>query len=320
MSSSTTSLTPETADPSGEPDPARVACTVIIVTHNSARHVERLIDSVHEAARSVGIRCLVVDNGSRDDTVGVVRSRSDVEVVEAGRNLGYAGAINVGRAHADPRSSLLILNPDLEFEPGAISHLYDALKEPQVGVAVPMLLNQDGTLYLTLRREPSVTRALGDAIFGSRFHRRPDWLGETIRDRHAYESPRDVAWAGGAAMLVSAGCNDAVGDWDERRFFLYSEETDFAARARDCGYRVRYVPSARARHEDGGSGRTPALSALLAVNRVRYYEKYHRRPLTSLFRIAVGLHHLLRAFKPDDRLAFRTVCRRSAWSRLPGRA
>ena len=49
-----------------------------------------------------------------------------------------------------------------------------------------------------------------------------------------------------------------------------------------CGYRVRYVPTARARHEDGGSGRSPALGALLAVNRVRYYEKYHRRPATSL--------------------------------------
>ena len=49
-----------------------------------------------------------------------------------------------------------------------------------------------------------------------------------------------------------------------------------------------------ANHEDGGSGRSPELGALLAVNRIRLYEKYHRRPSTSLFRATVVLHYLLR--------------------------
>ena len=180
-----------------------------------------------------------------------------------------------------------------------------------------MLLSDDGSLYLSTRREPSLIGALGDGLFGSHWPGRPGWLSETIRDSLAYQQPRDVAWAGGAALLISAACNDAVGDWDDGRFFLYSEETDFAARARCCGYRVRYVPTARARHEDGGSGRSPALVALMAVNRVRYYEKYHRRPATSLFRAVVALHYLLRCADPDQWAALKTLIRRSRWFDLP---
>jgi len=295
-----------------------VDCAVIIISYNSARHIARLLDSLPSATSGLRTRCLVVDNGSQDDTVSIVRSRDDVAAIEAGQNLGYAGAINVGRAQAGPASSLLVLNPDLVLEPGAVLQLYRALDEPEVGIAVPMLVTDEGNLYPSLRREPSVARALGEALFGSQWPNRPGWLSETIRDRQAYQDQLDVAWAGGAALLISASCNDAVGDWDDGRFFLYSEETDFAARARRRGYRVRYIPTARVRHEDGGSGRSPALGALMAVNRVRYYQKYHREPATSMFRASVILQYLLRSADPDKRVALKMLLRKTRWSGLPG--
>jgi dTDP-4-amino-4,6-dideoxygalactose transaminase/GT2 family glycosyltransferase len=293
-------------------------CGIIIVSYNSGRHIDKLLDSLPAATRGLRTRCLVVDNDSDDDTSSIVRSRDHVLVTEAGRNLGYAGAINLGRSLIGPCSSLLILNPDLVLEPGAVVRLYRALDRPGAGVTVPTLLDREGGLYPSLRREPSLTRALGDALFGSRWPRRPGWLSDTIRDPAAYQRPGEVAWAGGAALLISAPCHDAVGDWDDGRFFLYSEETDFAARARRCGYRIRYVPAARARHEGGGSGRSPALGALMAVNRIRYYEKYHRRPATCLFRALVALHHLGRFARPDHRVALRAVIQRSRWPALPG--
>ena len=292
-------------------------CGIIVICYNSARHIEKLLDSLPAAASGLRTRCVVVDNNSQDETMSIVRSRDDAVAIEAGRNLGYAGAINLARTLVGSCSSLLILNPDLVLEAGAVDQLYQALDQPGVGVAVPMLLSNDGSLYPSTRREPSLTRALGDALFGARWPGRPGWLGETVRGGLAYQYPRDVAWAGGAALLISAACNDAVGDWDDGRFFLYSEETDFAARARRCGYRVRYVPTARVRHEDGGSGRSPALGALMAVNRVRYYEKYHRRPATSFFRASVVLHYLLRSVDPDQRAALRALIRRSRWHELP---
>ncbi|MFZ0092094.1 MAG: hypothetical protein WAL63_21525, partial [Solirubrobacteraceae bacterium] len=168
-----------------------------------------------------------------------------------------------------------------------------------------------------LRREPSPTRALGDALFGRRFPGRPGWLSEMIYEDGAYRCPTDVAWAGGAVLLISSDCDSTVGDWDSERFFLYSEETDFFRRARRCGYKVRSVPGAYARHVGGGSGTSPALAALLAVNRIRYYQKYHGRAMSSLFRAAVLIHYLLRSRSTPEREALRAVFRRSRWSWLP---
>ena len=295
-----------------------VDCAIVIVTYNSARHVGKLLDSLSAATDGLRTRCVVVDNNSSDETISIVRSRNEVIAIEVGRNVGYSAAINIARKSIGYCSSLLILNPDLVLEPRAVIQLYRALDEPAVGIAVPLLFNIDGSLYLSTRREPSVLRAIGEAFFGARWPGRPGWLSETIRDSHVYQLSRDVTWAAGAALLISAECNDAVGEWDADRFFLYSEEIDFAARARRCGYRVRYVPTARAYHEGGGSGRSPALNALMAVNRIRYYEKYHRRPVTSLFRAAVALHYLVRSANPDQRIALRAVMRRSRWRGLPG--
>ena len=262
---------------------------------------------------------MLVDNASSDGTVAVARRRREVTVIEAGANLGYSGAINLGRAHSGPFASLLIVNPDLVLEPGSIERLFRAISEPGVGIAVPKLLEPDGTLYLTLRRDPSISRALGDALLGARFlPQRPGWLSETLRNPRDYEHEQDAAWATGAIMLVSAECDSAVGSWDDRRFFLYSEETDYATRARRSGYTVRYVPTAQVRHDGGGSGSSPTLGALLAINKIRYFEKYHQAPTTWLFRLVIALHHLLRANDPTERAALRAVLRRSEWAQLPG--
>jgi N-acetylglucosaminyl-diphospho-decaprenol L-rhamnosyltransferase len=295
-----------------------IECGIVIVSYNSARHIERLLDSVAAAAGELRIYCVVVDNGSSDETMSILRSRSDITIVEAGQNLGYSGAINIGRKVIGCNYPLLILNPDAVLEAGAIARMCQVLDDPAVGIVLPTLLDNDGNLYLSLRREPSLARALGEALFGHRLPGRPGWLSETVRDRRTYRELHDAEWGTGAAMLISAACNDVVGDWDDMRFFLYSEETDFAARARRHGYRVRYTPEARIRHEGSGSGQSSALAALMAVNRLRYYEKYHRRPKTSLFRAVVTLHYLIRCANPQHRTSLKAVLRRSEWSALPG--
>jgi N-acetylglucosaminyl-diphospho-decaprenol L-rhamnosyltransferase len=296
-------------------DRSPVDCAVLVVTYNSATHVVDLLDSLPAAAGGLSLRAVVVDNGSTDGTVAVLRDRPDVHCIEAGANLGYAGGINLARRHAGPCASVMVLNPDLVLEADAIAQLAATLRDPAVGVAVPMILNLTGGLELTLRREPSLGRAIGDALFGHRLPHRPGWLSETVRDERAYRNRHSVDWAGGAAAMVSAGCDAAVGPWDER-FFLYSEEVDYAARVRAAGFRIEYVPTARIRHHEGGSGSSAALTALLAVNRIRYVAKHGRG--SRVFQAAVALHELLRAYDPAHRFALRTVLRPSRWSALPG--
>jgi GT2 family glycosyltransferase len=293
-----------------------VDCAVLVVTYNSADFVGDLLDSLPAAAGGLSLRPVVVDNGSSDGTVALVRSRAEVRCIEAGANLGYAGGINLAQRYAGAYERVLVLNPDLVLEAGAIAELAAALRDPAVGLAVPMILDSAGGLELTLRREPSLSRAVGDALFGRRLPRRPGWLSETVLDERQYRNPRSVDWAGGAAAMASRDCAAAVGPWDER-FFLYSEEVDYAARVRAAGFRIEYVPAARVRHHEGGSGSSASLTALQAVNRVRYVEKRGRGG-SGAFRAAVALHELLRSYDPAHRTALRSVLRKSRWSELLG--
>jgi GT2 family glycosyltransferase len=290
-----------------------VDCAVIIVTYNSGRYIDGLLNSLAAAAADLTLRVIVVDNGSADDTVQRARDHPDVICLETGANLGYAGGINVGRRHAGQCGALAVLNPDLILEPGALREMCRALDDPAVGVVVPMLLDFRGHLDPSLRRDPTVTGALGDALFGQHFKCRPVTLSEIVRDEREYHDRHRVDWAAGAAMGISAACDRVVGAWDER-FFLYSEELDYATRARAAGFRVEYVPQARARHRGAGSGQSDALIALKAINRVRYFEKYGKA--TGAMRAAVLLHELLRSASPSHRGALLAVSRPATWEPL----
>jgi len=290
-----------------------VDCAVIIVTYNSAPDIAGLIDSLPAAADGLTLRVIVVDNGSVDHTVERVRAHPEVLCVAVGANLGYAGGINVGRQHAGQCGTLAVLNPDLVLEPGALREMFTALEDPAVGLVVPMLLDSEGHFYPSLRREPTLATAFADAVCGRLFESRPGWLSEMVRDEREYNYRHPVDWAGGAAWLISTACDRAVGAWDER-FFLYHEEVDYAARARAAGFRMEYVPEARARHRGAGSGQSPTLYALMAVNRVRYFEK-HGKPARAM-RAIVLLHELIRSADPSHRAAARAVARRSTWEPL----
>lgn len=293
------------ADPAG--------CAAVIVTYNSRDCITGLLESLPAAAPGVNLRTIVVDNGSRDGTVAAVRGIPGVTVVETGANLGYAGGINAGRRAAGHYGTLLVLNPDVVLEPGAVTRMHTALSDPAVGIVVPTLTDHDGRVHRSLRREPTLARALGEGLLGDHIGKRPGFLSEVVRDAGAYQVPHAVEWATGAVLLISAACDRAVGDWDER-FFLYSEETDYAARARTCGFRVEYLPSARARHSGSGSGNSSALAALLAVNRVRYMEKHAGR--ARAFRAVVIAGELARSGNSSHRVALRYLLRRSSWDAL----
>ncbi|HTJ67723.1 MAG TPA: glycosyltransferase family 2 protein [Actinospica sp.] len=278
--------------------------TAVVVTWNSADVLEGLLDSLPSGFAGIDAwRLNVVDNASADETVAIaerwLRAHADVDgrILNTGRNAGYAAAINVALADdVRPDDAALILNPDIRLGPGCVRQMSDALgsdARPPTGIVVPRVRDAEGRLYRSLRREPSLPRALGEALLGrhaARFGR----LGETVGDAAAYQTTTTADWATGAVMLISAACRAQCGPWDES-FFLYSEETEYALRARDRGFATRLAPVAEAVHLGGESKTSGKLWALLTVNRVRLYRRRHTWPATALFWTAVVLRELPRA-------------------------
>lgn len=282
-----------------EPSPAMdgtamtVDLAVVIVTYNSVSEVGQLLDSLTDALDGLRADVVVVDNGSVDGTAALLEGRSDCRLIRS-TNVGYAAAINRGVRAAAKSDAILVANPDLLLRPKAASILVDALHRSGAGILAPRILDADGSLDQSLRREPSIPRMFGLGRTGIPF------FAECLMRPSEYDEPRVVDWALGAALVISRACFDAVGGWDES-YFLYSEETEFCLRARDLGFVTRHEPRAVVTHLAGGSGRNARTQAMLAVNRVRLYRRRHSAPASIIYFALVVLRELKQTRRDDGR-------------------
>ena len=274
---------------------AAESVTVVIVTFNSAEVVGACLDALPAGLGDVPATVCIVDNDSDDESLGVVAATNlQAQVIRLGENRGYAAAINAGVAAAPASSSILVLNPDIRLQEGCADRLILALRTPGVGIAVPKLVDAEGELQFSQRRDPSAVRTLGEAVLGGRRAGGLRRLGEVVTTRAAYARTRSVDWASGAAMLISRECWDAVGSWDES-FLLYSEETEYCQRVRAAGWEVRFVPDAVAVHLGGELSQSPKLRRLLVRNKLRLYARTHPLPNRAAFRAAVIANEASRA-------------------------
>lgn len=294
--------------------------TVVVVTFNSADVVEGLLASLPAGLGGVAASVVVVDNGSTDATIDVVRSAApEATVVATGRNGGYAAGINEGVRHGPGGTHVLVLNPDVRLGPGCVPELLAAVRRTGAGIVVPRLDDAKGALIASRRREPSLRRAIADAVLGADRAGRIRDLGEVVTDPAAYEVESPTDWAEGSTQLVSAACWAEVGPWDES-YFLYSEETDFALRARDAGFLTYFVPTARAVHLEGGSAGNPRLWRLLVVNRLRLFGRRHGRVATTAFWLVLVVREATRALlgKRTSRAALRALLSPTYLRQTPG--
>lgn len=216
----------------------------VVVNYNARDVLLKCVQSLR--ADGVGT-VVVVDNDSRDGS-GEALAAADPEArwVPTGANLGFGAAANRGVATvATPY--VLILNPDVEIEPGTVKALVDALeRDPALAAVGPRVEEPDGTVYASGRPFPDLMVAAGHAFLGyaaprnrfTRAYKLLDW------DR---SSPRDVDWLSGSCLLVRRSAFDAVGGFDED-FFMYVEDVDLCWRWGRAGWRVRYEPAGRVVH------------------------------------------------------------------------
>jgi GT2 family glycosyltransferase len=225
-------------------------------------------------------RAIVVDNGSGDDSVDRLRAviaargwASWAEVRPLAANGGFAHGMNqvLGRVDAE---AYLLLNSDARLRPGAVAALLAALgSRPDAGVLGPCLVWPDDTPQVSCFRFPSLLSELERAAATgpvSRLLRRY----EIVRGRGAVGDPD---WVSFACVLIRRETRARVGLLDEG-YFMYSEDVDYCRRARGAGWRVAYVPAARAVHlRAGGAPWAPRRPPYWFASRARYFAKFHGR-------------------------------------------
>ena len=257
---------------------------IVIVTYNSARCIAALLDSVPGALDGLHADVVVVDNGSTDATVALVEQLGGVELLRS-ENVGYAGGINAGVAKLGHCDAYLILNPDLVLAPGAARVMYETLRRSGAASVAPQVRSPDGTLQYSLRREPTLLRAVGFGRTGNPL------LSEYHRRSAEYLTVCPVDWALGAVLMIDRAAFEVLGGWDES-YFLHSEETDFLLRARDLGLVCLYEPAALVVHAGQGSGHDERVHAMQVVNRVRLYRRRHHAAAAWLYLAVTALQEL----------------------------
>jgi N-acetylglucosaminyl-diphospho-decaprenol L-rhamnosyltransferase len=231
---------------------------------------------------------LVLDNASGDGSAEAVRDlHPDVRLIALDRREGKAD--NDSRLLQEARGRFcLLLNEDSELRGRATRALLDALEaDPGAAAAGAQLLTSGGEPTACAWRLPDIPWALAAAVFS--------------HDRVAVQSRgdrvREVGWVQSSAMLVRREAAEQVG-WLDGDFFVYSDETDFCRRLNDAGWRILFVPAARAVHHDQ-LGTDPAAMQRRIVefhrNRDLYFRKHGMHLTRLVWRACWVWSYLVRA-------------------------
>ena len=274
----------------------------VVVTYNGLPHVERALESL------AGLETVVVDHGSADGTVDVVRERFPAVTVVEQENRGLAAGWNRGiRETSAPY--VLVLNSDAWLVGDAAERLVRFAEGiPRAAWVAPRLLNPDGSLQPSVRGFPTPWRLATEYLFLRKLAPRSRLLNAFYGGGFRHDEVREVEFAKAAAFLIRREAFDEVGPFDEE-FFLFSEETDWSYRARKAGWRTLFFPEAEAVHVGGMSWRRE--SATLFREQVRGHLRFlvkHRGARTAerARRVMLaGLRVRSLVFRGDRRTVYR---------------
>ncbi len=258
--------------------------TVIVVNRNTAELLCRCLEHVFGSVPEVPVQVIVVDNGSTDGSVAEVRNRHpSVQVIEAGRNLGFAKANNLALRESCGEFALLV-NTDAMLEADCMAKLIDLMRsDPRIGMAGPQLLNPDGTRQTSYEAVPTLaTETLNRSLLKRLFPTRYPGKHRVIAEPAAVEALI------GAVIMVRREAVEQLGGFDEDYFF-FLEETDLAVRMRKLGRLVVHEPRAAAVHLQGGTAKTNEAAARVEFYRSRYlfFKKHHGQLSSAILKAAM---------------------------------
>jgi hypothetical protein len=222
--------------------------SVVVVTFNALPWIERCLESVGRHER------IVVDHGSTDGTLELVRERfPDVRLIEQ-ENRGLGAGSNAGMRVASG-DYFLLLNSDAWAVGDAVERLVEfAEGHPEAAVVGPRLSNPDGSLQRSVRGFPTLWRLATEYLFLRKLAPRSSALNAFYGAGFAHDRVLEAEFLMGACLLVRREAADTVGLFDED-FFMFSEETDWCYRFRQAGWKVLFYPGAEFVHVGGATTR-----------------------------------------------------------------
>lgn len=253
--------------------------SVITVNYNGLRDTCALLD--HLTFDHNDTEIIVVDNGSANNEAETIASRyANVKCIRSERNLGFAGGNNLGVKNAQGKY-LFFVNNDTEVSMDDIERLINRIDTSEhIGIVCPKIRFFYGDRHIQYAGFTPM----------SRITCRNRGIGYNEADIGQYDTPRQTAFAHGAAMMVKRNTIDKVGLMPEC-YFLYYEEMDWSMMMKRNGYQIWYEPSATVYHKESQStgANSPLKTYYLTRNRLLFIKRNseHFRLLSYLYMICI---------------------------------
>ncbi|MEO6457294.1 MAG: glycosyltransferase family 2 protein [Chloroflexia bacterium] len=276
-----------------QPTSRLYSTSVVVVSYNTAAYIESCLLSILELDYPQ-VEIIVVDNGSTDGSVDLVRRRfPDVELVELQENKGFAGGASVGLYMA-AGDIVATVNPDVKLDPDWMSIIVETLlSDEHIGIVGSKILYPDGK---TIQHAGGVVHY----PLATTEH-----IGRGEPDIGQYNQPKTVQFVTGAALAMRREVGRALRFFDEAFFPVFYEDVDLCRRAEKLGLRVLYQPRAIAYHKESVTldHTTGLYYSYYHANRLRYIIKHYSPEQVMLDFLPAEAKRLSGVMPEEDRKA-----------------
>jgi hypothetical protein len=267
--------------------------SIICVNWNSLDFLVDCIASIYEHTHQISFEVIVVDNASPEGGVETLEPQfPQVKVVRSDKNVGFAGANNLGFRHSTGRY-VLLLNPDTKLIGPAINIMLERIKSlPDAGIVGCKLLNTDlSTSTSSIQTFPTILNQLLNVEYlRLAFPNCPLWAIGPLFSENLH--PVKVEVIPGACMMLKRDVFERAGLLTED-YFMYAEDIDLNYKLQRLGLSSYYVGEGKIIHHGGRSSSRQKVSQWSTVMTykamLQFYRMSRGRAYAAAYRVAMGL-------------------------------
>lgn len=249
---------------------------ILFVNYNCGKDIADNISCINNSKNidHYTIEIIVVDNGSRDDSIKHIYALNseNVKIISSKTNLGFGNACNLGMQGVECKY-LLLLNPDIKIFDDSISSLISfADDHPEFGIYGGITVDESGKCdNMCAWKEPSVWGIFCWAAFLTRLFPNNSLFNPDKYVDTDWQYTNKVDAVSGCFFLIEGSLWKQLEGFDPR-YFMYSEEIDLCRRARLLGRQPLVTNSAKIVHYGSKTSTTENKLNFLYKSKIIYFK------------------------------------------------